>query len=410
MRIWTDIPEATLKRLHIDNMVHFKGGTKTVQSRTIPEQSALEAMLLGGSTAPATQNSGLLGDKGGSGGSSSGTPTQGSLADYAITGAKNAGSLLGQANSSIGNTYNPNYNALTGRFNDTMNNVTLGLENAANGVQPSAFATARQNALNTDLNGTIGASLNGLAERGVIGGSDFGRAINGITRNASDTLARNWTTDQNTYINTLNQQAQQANNTLTGNATAQQASYFTPQQLFAFANQNYAPAMNLFNTLYGGRMGTGSTTTTQSDGGSGVASAVGSLGSALILCFAGGTMIATPDGDKPIESMQFGDKVYSLDDENNICVETVTYVNPPHESPVWEVTTDKGIIKPTESQRFMTDNGFEYIEDIEDDILTIDGYATIEKKELKPAEIVYDFSTTGRNIFFANGLAAEGYD
>ena len=377
MRIWTIVPKDTIKRLHMD-FVDFKGGSQTTK-RNIPAQSADEASL----------QSGLMG--------------------YVLPGIKQSANLQNQANTAIGNTYNPNYTDLAGNYNTTMGNVNSGFTGLLNGEVPQSYMDSMTSKIGRTLDDTMGKNLNRWANSGVINSSVSTAGIKDASQAVANTASDNLLNYINNQAGLLNNQATQAGNTLNNNAAAQQASYFQPTQLNSYAQSAYSPAANLFNTFYNGRMGTGSTTTSQSDGGSGVWSAVGSIGSALI-CFAGGTKIATPDGDRLIEDIQEGMKVYSLDRNGDICVETVEFVNPPHESPVWEVLTDKGIIKPTESQRFLTNNGFEYVEDIQDEIVAIDGYAQIKGMELKPAEMVYDFTVSGRNIFFANGLAAEGWD
>jgi hypothetical protein len=350
------------------DFVDFKGSkTTTTQTRTIPNQTAEEAAI------------------------------QKSATDYANSAMGTANGLLSSANNLAGNANNV-YN----NYANTANNINNGYTSLLSGNLPSSYATARQQALNSDLTGTVGNAINSLGSRGILNSSVTGSAFDQISQNAADTLAKNYASDQNTYSGLL------------GNASAANTSDLsnfmgTLTSLLSASDSAANNTSDLFNQMYGGRMGTGSTSTTQSDGGSGAWSAVGSIGSALI-CFAGGTKIATPDGDKSIENIKVGDQVYSLDDANKICVETVEFVNHPHESKVWLVTTDKGTVKPTESQRFLTSNGFEYIEDINSDIIAIDGNVSIIKMELQPPELVYDFTATGRNIFFANGLAAEGFD
>jgi hypothetical protein len=344
--VWTPIDNETLKELGLSR-VRFKGGSTTKTERNIPAQTGTEAAL------------------------------QNQLYNTATTGLNSA-------------------NTVSGITSDVINGIDWsslisGQNSLLNGTLPSSFSTARQQALNDDLTGTVGNTISNLGSRGILNSSVTNSALNDISQNASDTLAKNYTTDLGTYSGLLN------------NATS------LPSQLSSLGNSLSSTGSNLFNTLYSGRMGTGSTTTSTDSGNSGTWQAVGTLGTALV-CFAAGTQIATPDGNKPIEQIKVGDKVYSLDDNNQICVETVEYVNPAHESPVLEVTTDTGIVKPTNSQRFLTDNGFEYIEEITTPIIAFVGNAKVQSIKQLPPELVYDFTVSGRNIFFANGLSAEGWD
>lgn len=378
--VWTHIDKETLKELGLSR-VRFKGSSsKTTTTRVIPGQTTQEAAL------------------------------QNSLYDYSNTGINNAYNYQNKANSLLGSTVNPNWSGLTNNYNNTMANVSSGYNNLANGELPTSYTDNIQTQLNNMTTASVGNALSNLASRGVINSSQADTGFANIADSVSNAAASKYLDAINSYSNTLSSQANNAAGILSNNASAQQNSYYSPSQYFNYANNSTTPASNLFNTMYSGRMGTGSTTTSSNDGGSGTWQAVGTIGSALI-CFAAGTKIATPDGDKNIEDIKVGDKVYSLDDNNEKCVETVEYVKPPHDSPVWQITTEKGVCKPTNSQRFLTQYGFEYVEELRGDIITFDG-DSVEvfcMKQLHP-ELVYDFTVTGRNIFFADGLASEGFD
>jgi hypothetical protein len=353
------------------------GGSQTTkQERNIPDQTPLEAQI------------------------------QQLLGNFGITGLTNANNFQGQANNAVGTTYNPNWNNLSAKYNNTMSGVTSGYNDLASGVLPSQYATNRQQALNTDLNATVGNTLNNLGQKGIINSSVTRSALNDISKNASDTLARNYSSDLSTQANVLGQQASNATNVLAGNTAAQQGSYYQPSQLFNYANTNYAPASDLFKTMYSGRMGTGSVTSTTTGGDNGVAQAVGGIGSALITaCFAAETKILVPDGEKNIEDIKIGDEVISHTGK----VERVTFIPEPRECVILEVTTDKGTVKTTPTQRFYTPDGLEYVLDMEI-VLTDDDPAKVISIKRLTSELVYDFSTTGPNSFYANGFVAEGWD
>ncbi|WP_434132197.1 Hint domain-containing protein [Sporomusa sphaeroides] len=155
-----------------------------------------------------------------------------------------------------------------------------------------------------------------------------------------------------------------------------------------------------------------SQTTTSSDGGSSAAGAVGSIGSALITCFAAGTKISMPAGDKNIEDIQVGDKVYSLNDKGEKVVEEVINLMPPGVASIYDVVTTKGNVRCTASQPFVTVKGSLCIEDISKniDIIGIDGIVNLIDVFVWPPDIVYDFTVSGTGIFFANGLAVEGWE
>lgn len=360
----------------------FGGGgeSTTKQTRDIPAQSADEAALQSG------------------------------LMNYSTTGLNNATGLLSSANNAVNSTYNPNWSTLGSNYNNTANSVASGYSSLANGNLPTAYTDNITSQLKTMANSSIGSALSGLNNRGILNSSVTNSALNDVSSNVANAAASKYLDAINSYQGVLNNQQQAASNTLNANSAAQQSSYTQPSQLYQYASNNYTPASNLFDTLYSGRMGTAGTTQTTSGGGSdsGVAGAVGTLGSAMITCFAAGTMIATPDGEKPIEKIKVGDKVIAVDGKT----ETVRYVNDAFMCEIVELKTANRQVKTTPTQRFYTDTFREpvYVGELENKVLTRFGKEDIVSRNVLPAELVYDFTTTGSNSFFANGLAAEGWD
>ena len=313
---------------------HFKGGkgSTQTQSRTIPNQTANEASL----------------EKG--------------LMNYNLTGLNSASGILNQGVNSIGNTYNPDWSTMAGNYNNaatnynntatnnlksyqnssnnalgtyttasnqylndyqnTMQGINSGYSSLANGELPSAFAANRQNALNSDLTATVGNKINTLGNRGVLNSSVTNQALNDISQDASNTLAKNYSSDLQTesgllgasannastyYGNRMNNanslynnQTGSANNiygnqmsnassqygtakdALSANSQAQSSSYTQPTSLLGYASQLSTPSQNMFNTMYSGRMGTAGVNQTSNDGGAGLWSGMAQLGSAAI--------------------------------------------------------------------------------------------------------------------------------
>ncbi len=229
------------------------GGESTTQVKNIPNQSANEASL----------ESGLMG--------------------YNKLGLNNASDILGQAVNSIGNTANVNWSDLLNKYNSSMADVGSGYNSVANGVLPSTYSANRQQALNSDLSGTIGSAISALGSRGILNSSITNSALNNISQNASDTLAKQYSGDLSTQANLLNQKASNASSMLSGNAAAEQSSYYRPTSFFNYAQQLATPSQNMYNTMYTGRMNSAGTTTQQSDDGKGgMWSGIGSIGSAMI--------------------------------------------------------------------------------------------------------------------------------
>jgi hypothetical protein len=447
---------------------HFKGGSTTT-TRNIPAQTANEASL----------ESGLM--------------------NYDNAGLSKAGDVLNQGVSAIGETYNPDWSTLYNNFQhtsddylsqysarsdgylnqykNTMDGAIGDYKNSAqnylsdyqgdmkgmndqytaltNGELPVAYAAARKQALNSDLTGTVGTAISGLGSRGILNSSVTNSAMNNISQNASDTLAKNYSNDLQTESSLLGQKANNAStyygnrmsnangvfgNTstyannlfsnqnaalnslygnaaaeeqakITNNASAQTASYTKPTSLLSYASQLATPSHNQYSTMYAGRMGTGSTTQTSNDGGASAWKTAGSIGSAMIMCFVGKTIIRTPKGLKRIDDIKPGDDVYSLDDNDKICIEKVLQILPPHMADIVEASFDNEVvIETTESQRFYTSPWFEYVERMKKPGITFDGNKTplVKADPAGRKDLVYDIVVSGRNIFFANGIAVEG--
>lgn len=225
----------------------------TTTERNIPAQSANEAEL----------ENGLMG--------------------YNRSSLSGAQSALGKYMSALNGTYMPDWSTLADNYNKTMSGVNSGYSTLANGELPTAYATARQKSLQDDLTSTVGSSISDLANRGILNSSVTNRALDDISQNASDTLAKQYTNDLSTQANLLGQQSSNALSTLSGNSTAQGASYVPASTLLGYASQLYSNPYNMYNTMYSGRMNSAGTTTTQSGGGKdGFWGGVGQLGAAAI--------------------------------------------------------------------------------------------------------------------------------
>ena len=358
----------------------------TTTERNIPAQSANEAEL----------ENGLMG--------------------YNRSSLSGAQSALGKYMSALGGTYTPNWSTLADNYNKTMAGVNSGYSTLANGELPTTYATARQKALQDDLTSTVGSSISGLANRGIINSSVTNRALDDISQNASDTLAKQYTNDLSTQANLLGQQASAAGNTLSGNTTAQGASYVPASTLLGYASQLYSNPYSMYNTMYSGRMNSGGTTTTQqsSDNGKdGFWGGVGALGSAAIkACFTKDTLVSTPYGKKRISNLEVGDKVLSLNADDKIKVGTVIEVRKPVKNHIVDVQFGNGSVwHTTDTQTVYTSPGMELVGDAVHPSITEDGERTPIMSVVDTGRIdnVYDVVIDGRNIFFVEGIAAEGF-
>lgn len=363
------------------------GGSKTTTSRVIPGQTPNEAYLENG------------------------------LMDYARSGLNGAGGIMSRALQSIDRQYNPSWTQLAGNYNGTMGKVSSGYNDLLAGNLPSQFAEARRKALNDDLQATVGSSVNNLAGRGVINSSVMSKALDDISEDAASQLAKSYTSDLGTYSGLLGSTASNANQVLAGNQLAQQASETPTNSLFDYAAALANPASNMYNTMYSGRMGTGSTSTTTSGGnGNGIWSTIGTLGTAFILCFAGDTLVTTPDGYKKIRDIQPGDMVLSLDENNEVAPKRVASVTGGHLRDIVEVYFGDGTVwHTTARQRYYDGKHFASIDSARHPQAVVFRGNPVEvlgvEMDTGRKELVYDLTLEGpaeRNIFFANDVAAEG--
>ena len=136
-------------------------------------------------------------------------------------------------------------------------------------------------------------------------------------------------------------------------------------------------------------------------------------------CFMGDSKISTPAGAKVIRNIKVGDEVYSLDAQNNKIVAKVIEVRPVFDEEIVKIEFSNGAIwYTTATQWFYCGRFYGNDDDYACAIdskgkaaLTENGEKVTVVKAEKTGEIkkVYDFITDGLNLFFVEGIAAEGY-
>lgn len=130
-------------------------------------------------------------------------------------------------------------------------------------------------------------------------------------------------------------------------------------------------------------------------------------------CFAAGSMVATPEGSIPIESIHEGDVVLTLNEAGEKVSGKVTKVHSPALQEIVTVHfTDGKEWQTTATQWYYCGNGkYNIAMNTEGQpAITLDGTATVEKATMTgKTETVYDIEVEGINIMFINGVAAEGF-
>ena len=350
---------------------------------------------------------------------------------------------------------------LASEYNAAMQNNNTAMQGLLNGVLPSSYSENRQKALQSDLTNTVGNTLSGLASRGIINSSQADSAFNDISRNASNTLAAQYGNDMQTaaglagqaYHNQLagingkagllgdmfrnqlsgygqqsdlgntnfnnrmqglstlsqlaNQSQQMATDPIKTAATAQEAAINTPMKYLAMATGQNAPTQGLLSQLSQQRYSVatpGQTIVRQGSGGffGGLMSGLGSY----LACFVAGTEISTPEGAVAIEQMAFGDQVISLGTVNE-----VQELHDMGEADVYELNTPSFAVETTQTEVFMTPDGNKSLTELSegDSVMTVNGFEPITAIiATGRKEKVYELELTGDNMFYANGILAEG--
>lgn len=380
-------------------------------------------------------------------------------ANTAENAAANAG-YSGQIGNAITSMTQGN-KELGAEYNAAMQNNNTAMQGLLNGVLPSSYSENRQKALQSDLTNTVGNTLSGLASRGIINSSQADSAFNDISRNASNTLAAQYGNDMQTAaglagqtynsqlagingkagllgdmfrnqlsgygqqadlantnfnnrqqgISTLsqlaNQSQQMATDPIKTAATAQEAATNTPMKYLAMATGQNAPTQGLLSQLSQQRYSVASpaqTVVRQGSGGffGGLMSGLGSY----FACFTAGTEISTPEGAVAIEQMAFGDQVVSLG-----AVNEVTELHDMGEADIYELRTPSCMVETTQTEVFLTPDGKKPLTELSEgeSVMTVNGFEPITAIiATGRREKVYELELTGDNMFYANGILAEG--
>ena len=352
-------------------------------------------------------------------------------------------------------------NNTAGQLANEYNGALLQNQNAMNAITsgelPSAYQAARQKALNNDLESTLGSAVSGLASRGIINSSQADTAINNISKNASNTLAAQYAQDLNqaaglntqalnnnlsgigakmglwgnTYNNQQNGIVNQANlmnqgytnqmsnagtaaglvgqreglaqNPINTGATTQEAAIQPAKDYYSMAQLNNADQEDLLNRYMTLRYGLASPAQTTVRQGSG-----GFFGGFMKgFCFVAGTEIATPEGGKAIETFVSGDTVITLGAVND-----VIELHDMGEKETHRLETLSLGVTTTPTEKFLTPEGLKLASELivgGTVVMTVNGYEPVTVSEATgKTEHVYELQCTGDNLFYANGIMAEG--
>lgn len=131
-------------------------------------------------------------------------------------------------------------------------------------------------------------------------------------------------------------------------------------------------------------------------------------------CFAGDAKISTPNGTKMIKDIKVGDEVFGVNEQDQKVTTKVVSVNPVFQEKIFEVEFSDGTKwNATKTQWFYCGkDDYASIVDTQGKSALTEGGQKVEVVKVtdtgKVAD-VYDFTVEGVNVFFVNGVAAEGY-
>lgn len=160
-----------------------------------------------------------------------------------------------------------NFNRLNNAAQENILGAQQGFNNLAQGKLPTAYTQNMSDAIRSGVNSTYGNLLNNSARRGVLNSSVTSAGLNDISKNVSDTMARNFNNNINQLGNIYSQQLNSATQPIVAAASAQEAAQ--------------TPATNLWNASLGlngsttgalaaaAGKGTTQSSSTQSGGGGG---------------------------------------------------------------------------------------------------------------------------------------------
>lgn len=283
-------------------------------------------------------------------------------------------------------------NGKAGLISDTFRNQLAGTSEKAN------IAGQQYNGQLSGLNSRAGLlgdmfrnQLSGYGQQADIGNANFNNQQQGAS----------------TLSQLANQSQQFAMDPIKTAATAQEAATNTPMKYLAMATGQNAPTQGLLSQLSQQRYSVASPAQTivrQGSGGffGGLMSGLGSY----LACFVAGTEISTPEGAVAIEQMAFGDQVISLG-----AVNEVTELHDMGETDIYELNTSSFAVKTTQTEVFMTPDGKKPLTELSEgeSVMTVNGFEPITSiVETGRKERVYELELTGDNMFYANGILAEG--
>ena len=236
-------------------------------------------------------------------------------------------------------------------------------------------------------------------------GNTYNNQQNGII-NQANLLNQGYANQMNnagTAAGLIGQREGLAQNPINTGATTQSAAIQPAKDYYSMSQLNNADQEDLLNRFMSLRYGLAAPTQTMVKQGSG-----GFFGGLMKgFCFVAGTEIATPEGGKVIETFVNGDTVITLGAVNDVIA-----LHDMGEKETHRLETVSLGVTTTPTEKFLTPEGLKLASELvvgETVVMTVNGYELVTVSEATgKTEHVYELQCTGDNLFYANGIMAEG--
>ena len=292
------------------------------------------------------------------------------------------------------------------------NQIQAGFNGLTQGKLPDGFADQQGSYITGKMGDAMGSTMAKWADKGLVNSSLAQRAFGDVQGWASEQLQKNHLNNMSAAGTALGNSQQALWSPMQYASEAQDAAMKLPTQAFRLAGQLNQPIADLLAQLMDQQTAMSSPAQTivsqkESPWGA-IAGLAGSLGGAAIACFPAGSMISTPRGDVPIESIKEQSVLYGEDYQDEVVIETYEAVK----DKLYTVITDKGVLRTTKGQRLMMpEDELKRIEDVQigDQLIYKESYAQVQDIQISAGDIkVYELDTTGRNLFWVDGFLVEG--
>lgn len=294
-----------------------------------------------------------------------------------------------------------------GQMNNTAQNqiasAQQGLSSLAQGNLPTAYTDNLQSALNRSLSSSLGSTLQNLGSRGILNSSVTNTAIQGLAVSAANAMTNNYQNAINQLSNLYTNQIASATSPITASSAAQEAAQKPALDLWSASL-----GLNGSTTSTLGALARGNNTTTTNEGSGGLIGGVLTGAASGLFCFTADTLIATPDGERPINRLRAGDDILTVEDDGTLTRGTILAVMPPHTTDVYTVICEQGAVHTTLSQPLRTADGTDRTVDTLTIGTELARQGIIRSIVHSGKRTVYDLKTDGSNHYLANNFIAKG--